>query len=77
MAVFPLGAADLPKSRRPLGFENLDFDFANYGFVSGEKCFIVRDLPEYPIERIHTGQLIAAEGGYRHIWEGEAVLSDE
>ena len=77
LAVFPLDAADLPKSRRQLGFENLDFDFANYGFVSGERCFIVRELPEYPIERIHTGQLIAAEGGYRHIWEGEAVLSDE
>ena len=77
LGVFPVDAADLPESRRPLGFENLDFDFANYGFVSGERCFIVRELPEYPIERIHTGQLIAAEGDYRHIWEGEAVLSDE
>ena len=77
LAVFPLDAADLPKSRRPLGFENLDFDFANYGFVSGERCFIVRELPEYPIDRIHTGQLIDAEGGYHHTWEGEAVLSDE
>ena len=77
LAVFPLDAADLPKSRRQLGFENLDFDFANYGFAGGERCFIVRELPEYPIERIHTGQLIAAEGGYRHTWDGEAVLSDE
>ena len=77
LAVFPLDAADLPKSRRPLGFENLDFDFADYGFGGGERCFIVRELPEYPIERIHTGQFIAAEGGYRHIWEGEAILSDE
>ena len=77
LAVFPIDAADLPKSRRPLGFENLDFDFANYGFVSGERCFIVRELPEYPIERIHTGQFIAAEGGYHHTWEGEAALSDE
>ena len=77
LAVFPVDAADLPKSRRPHGFENLDFDFADYGFRVGERCFSVRELPEYPIERIHTGQFIATEGGFHHTWEGEAVLSDE
>ena len=77
LAVFPIDADNLPQARKPHGFDNLDFAFPNYGFVSGERCFIIRELPEYPIERIHTGQLIAAEGGYRHTWEGEAVLSDE
>ena len=77
LAVFPLDADDLPQARKPHGFDNMDFAFADYGFGSAERCIAVRDLPEYHIERIHTGQLIAAEGGYRHIWEGEAVLSDE
>ncbi len=77
LAVFPIDAADLPQARKTHGFDNLDFEFADYGFGSAERCFIVRELPEYPIERIHTGQLIAAEGGYHHTWEGEAVLSYE
>ena len=77
LAVFPLDDADIPKSRRPHGFDNLDFDFADYGFVSAERCFIVRELPEYPVERIHTGQFVTTEDGYHNTWEGEAVLSDE
>ena len=77
LAAFPVDAADLPEARRPHGFANLDFDFANYGFGGGERCVAVRDLPKYPIKRIHTGQFIIAEDGYHHIWAGEAVLSDE
>ena len=77
LAVFPVDAADLPKSRRPHGFENLDFDFADYGFRVGERCFSVRDIPEYPIKRIYAGQFIATEDGFHHTWEGEAALSDE
>ena len=77
LAVFPLDNADLPKSRRTFGFDNMDFDFADYGFGTPERCIAVRPLPEYPVEWIHTGQLIATEDGYHHTWEGEAVLSDE
>ncbi len=77
LAVFPLDAADLPQARKPHGFDNLDFEFVDYGFGSAERCIAVRDLPEYPIERIHTGQLIAVEDGFHHTWEGEAALSDE
>ena len=77
LAVFPLDNADLPKSRRTFGFDNMDFDFADYGFGGPERCIAVRPLPEYPVEWIHTGQLIATEDGYHHTWEGEAVLSDE
>ena len=77
LGVFPVNDADLPESRIPHGFENLDFAFADYGFGGGERCFIIRELPEYPIKRIYTGQFIIAEDGLRHTWEGEAVLSDE
>ena len=77
LAVFPVDKNTLPKARKPHGFHNLDFDFADYGFRDGEKCFIVRDLPEHPIKRIHTGQFIITEDGFQHTWEGEAILADE
>ena len=77
LAAFPVDNADLPEDRRPHGFANLDFDFADYGFGGGERCVAVRDLPAYPIKRIHTGQLVPVEDGYHHIWEGNAVLSNE
>ena len=77
LGVFPVDNRDLPEARRPHGFHNLDFDFADFGFSGGEMCFAVRDLPEYPIKRIHTGQFIIAEDGFHHAWEAEAVLSNE
>ena len=77
LAAFPVENADLPKARKPHGFANLDFYFADYGFSGGERCLIVRQLPEYPIKRIHAGQFIITEDGLQHTWEGEAVLLDE
>ena len=77
LATFPLDNADLPEARRPHGFDNLDFDFADHGFSGGAICFAMRALPEYPIKRIHTGQFIITEDGFRHAWEAEAVLSDD
>ena len=77
LAVFPVDKSTLPKARKPHGFHNLDFAFADYGFSDGERCFIVRNLPEHPIKRIHTGQFIITKDGFHHTWEGEAVLSDE
>ena len=78
LALFPADNAHLPESRKPFGSDNLDFNFADYGFGGGERCFAVRDLPEYPIKRIHTGQYIVTEsGGFHHTWEGEAVLTGE
>ena len=77
LAAFPINDADLPEKRRPHGFDNLDFTFADYGFGGGERCFAVRYLPTYPVKRIHTGQYINTEDGSHNAWEGEAVLSAE
>ena len=77
LGVFPVNDVDLPESRIPHGFANLNFAFSDYGFGGGERCFIVRDIPEYPIKRIHTGQFIIMDDGFHHAWEAEAVLSDE
>ena len=77
LGVFPVDTADLSQARKPYGFDNLYFDFANYGFNDGERCFAIRRLPEYPIELIHTGQYIDTDDGFHHTWEGEVVLSNE
>ena len=77
LGVFPVDTDDLPDARKPLGFESIGFNFAHYGFRSGEGCFAVHGLPEYPIKRIHTGQYVATQGGYHNTWEGEVVLSGE
>lgn len=63
--IYPTNAADLPAYGGAL--ENLDFDFINYGFLTGDRCIIRRALPEYPIERIHTGQFVHSDGGV--VWE--------
>ena len=57
--IFPVDQNDLDSSSRSAGYENLDFRFQSFRIAFGEKCFVVRFLPEYPIERIWTG----AEGG--------------
>ena len=67
--IYPTDAADLPAHRRRHGFDNLDFDFHDYGVRVGDKCFIRRALPLYPIERIRAGQFIAPNGP--RVWEAE------
>ena len=66
---YPADAADLPNWRRRHGFDNLDFDFLEYGFLIDDKCIIRRALPEYPIDRIHSGQFIHPDGPV--VWEAE------
>ena len=61
--ITPTDPADLPTDRREFGFANFGFQFADHGARVGDKCVATRDLPDYPIERIRTGQDTAAGGG--------------
>ena len=61
--IVPADPADLPAVWREYGFENLDFHFADYGAYAGDKCVAERELPDYPIARIKTGQNAEASGG--------------
>ncbi len=67
--IYPTDAGDLPEGRRRDGFDNLDFDFHDYGLRAGDRCIIRRALPGYPIERISAGQFIAPNGP--RVWETE------
>ena len=66
--IIPADPVDLPADRRESGFVNLDFRFADYGKRVGDKCVVERELPDYPIERIRTGQFVSGEGA---IWRVE------
>ena len=67
--IYPTDADDLPEGRRQVGFDNLDFDFHDYGLAVDDRCIIRRALPDYPIERISAGQFIAPNGP--RVWEAE------
>ena len=74
--IFPADPADLPAVWREYGFENRDFWiagraalFRHTGFIDG-KCVAQRPLPDYAIERIHTGEY--AEGEI--IWRADINL---
>ena len=63
----PVDVNDLPIHRKQYGFDNLDFAFGNHRLpIEGEVCAAVRELPDYAIAAIRTGQF-TSEG---KIWEG-------
>ena len=64
--IFPTHHADIFKHRRTSNFNNHDFKFRREGFRFGEQCAAIRNLPDYDIESIRTGQF-TADG--IEIWE--------
>ena len=71
LSITPSDPSDLPERARSLGMEHesLNFGFREYGATFDGKCVILRDLPEYPIGVIETGQY--APGGGR-LWTATA-----
>ena len=66
--ITPANPADLPAASRELGFANLDFQFPDHGAYAGDICVATLDLPDYPIDRIRTGQFVSGEG---RVWSVE------
>lgn len=54
--VFPTDSADIAKDRKTSSFNNYDFRFDREGFSFRERCAVIRNLPDYDIELIRTGQ---------------------
>ena len=61
--LIPADVDDLPEERRQYGFDNLDFAF--YGLTAGGFCEATRELPDYAIATIRTGQFT----GEGQIWK--------
>ena len=66
--VDPVDQVDLPAHRRQHRFDNLDLNYSKYGFRVGERCVVQRNLPDYDITMIRTGQWIRGQG---NLWEVE------
>ena len=66
--ITPADPTNLPAANRERGFANLDFHFADHGAYAGNKCVATRDLPDYSIERIRTGQFVSGAG---QLWSAE------
>ena len=69
--VTPERESDLPRERREVGFEALDFDFLLRGATFDGKCAARVPLPDYPIRSIRTGQWIPGEG---EVWRASVPL---
>ena len=73
LSVHPADVEDLSAARRGVGHESLNFTFAPpAGAVFNGKCMATRQLPDYEIAAIETGQWIP--GGER-LWSAEIVVS--
>ena len=66
--ITPADPADLPAPTRERGFANLDFHFPDHGAHAANICVATRELPDYAIAHIHTGQFISGEGS---LWRAE------
>ena len=64
--VFPTDLKSLPKKRRKLGFDNLDFEFDSHGTIAGGTCRAHVALPEYALTGITTGQYVPGRG---QLWQ--------
>ena len=68
---YPEEEAALPADRRDHGFLNLDFDFADSGFLLDGRCLAGVPLPESGGGRLRAGQFLP--GGER-LWSAELDL---
>ena len=64
--VFPVHWNDLPDYRKQYDMDNLDFYFRYNGVTDGEVCAVTRELPNYDIARVETGQFNPDES---NIWK--------
>ena len=56
----PVDRSDLPEHRKQYKFDNLDFRFKDAGGVrEGDVCAVTRELPDYEIAEITTGQYVS------------------
>ena len=78
--VIPADENDLPDHRKQYGFDNLDFRFDDRGghwFRSAERCVALRELPDYAIARLRTGQyLVREDSSAARLWEGETRVDE-
>ena len=66
---YPEDRTALPAERREHGFLNLDFDFAEFGFLLDGRCLALAPLPDSGAGRLRAGQFLP---GGEPLWSAEA-----
>ena len=69
--LIPVDVNDLPSHRKQYGFDNLDFAFRDHRLIEGGVCVARRELPDYAIAAIRTGQYT----GEGQVWKGSFDLT--
>ena len=72
LSVFPINPADLQDPTRDRNI--LNFDFHDHGAIFDGKCVIIRDLPDYPISHVETGQWIP--GANAALWRVRIIVGE-
>ena len=66
--IHPVHRDDISEGRNDLDFNNYDFSLHREGFFFGEGCAVIRNLPEYDIKIIRTGQHIPKGDSLEEVW---------
>ncbi len=75
--LIPVDVDDLPDHRKRHGFDNLDFHFNDHKPPLTERYAAVRELPDYAIAYVRSGQFVVNEdGSTTRLWE-EEIRFDE
>ena len=70
--LYPVDVNNLPSRLRQVGFFNKDFAFRDQRIpIKGEVCIARRELLDYGIATIRTGQYVRVDSGYENLWSGE------
>ena len=75
----PVNSADLPPERQPYGVDNRDFNLMSLGrlaeglIADKQLCAASRQLPDYPIAEIRTGQFVPGVGA---VWEERLTIAE-
>ena len=70
VSVFPVDTDDLSDDRRQYGYDTIEFNFDDYGAIAADgQCWTEVDLPNYPIDALHTGQYLVVADGHYYTWE--------
>ena len=75
----PVSQADLPPERQQYGVDNLDFNLMSLGRLDAgliadqQLCAAARELPDYPIAEIRTGQFVPEVGT---VWEQRLAVAE-
>ena len=75
LSVFPVDPSDVETENRERDqlHNSLNFTFNDYGGVFDGKCAAIRELPDYPIASIETGQWTSDEG---HLWSARIEVGE-